>query len=154
MRSPLRNIPFDPIYIILQIASLQTIFYAAYTLSSVLIDFLLSIPFNKEQVFGFSLIHLKSRIGWSSTVSYLIAFIAAGFAFSFIVQKITKALDFISSALFIHLIVVIACSGFPTSIAWWFISIFSLIVGIVVSVVSSMPYEAKSINTDEAFLMH
>ena len=145
------SVPFDPLYIILQITSLQFLFYFSYTLLCLFSDFCFNLHFTRDQVYGYRYFSFTSKIGLLTVASYLLSFIATAFAFSFIVEKMTKALDFMSSTFIIHLVVVICYSGFPVNVVWWVVSIVGLGLSVFIGILASIPKE--SVQIDEAFLM-
>ena len=146
------NIPFDPLHIILQITILQFIFYTCFVVFLLIFDFFFSIPFTQEQLFNYSVFSFSSKIGWSTILSFFLSFSSTGFAFSLIVGKMVKSLDFMTSTYLIHLIVVIFYSGFPTTLAWWIVSIASIAASVFIGIFASI--QSEVINVDEAFLMH
>ena len=146
------NIPFDPLYIILQITILQFIFYASFTLFCLIFDFLLTIPFSQEQIYNYRVFSFYSKIGWSTILSFFFSFILTGYSFSIFVGKMVKSLDFLTSTFIIHLIVITCYNGFPITILWWIVSIASVAASVVIGIFSSI--QKESINIDEAFFMH
>ena len=144
------RVPFDPLHIVCEICAFQFVFYAAFTLVLLVLDYFGDYPFSSQQLFNGSIYGL-GKYNRRSLLGDLIANICCGISFAFVEGRSKKALDYMTTVFGIHILVSTVFSGFPTCFSFWFFSIVFWCTGTLIAEFLSMKLELRGINLDEAF---
>lgn len=124
-----RRIPFDFVYSLLQIATLQAFFYFGMLTFIFLWDMAGRIPFTTGQFLHYAMYDTKSPAGRASIAGTLAGGIVAAMVFSHTEGRHRKALDSIATTFGIHIAITSVLGVFPKGVTWW----FSFTVGLVLS---------------------
>lgn len=144
-----RRVPFDPLYIILEIVGLQTLFYMCYVLVVLILDSTMKIPFTIHQIFNYAVLRFSTGIGTSSIIGLVIAAVCAGFGYVFVEGRSRKALDYLSTTLFVHLGLSTYICAFPRSLSWWITFFASWASSVTVGELMSGKMEMQTIILDK-----
>lgn len=142
--------PFDPLYIVLEIIGLQTIFYMSYILIVLGLDKARNIPFSNHQIFDYAVFRFSTCIGTTSIIGLLVASICASFCYAYIEGRARKALDYLSTTLFIHLLISTYLCAFPKSFSWWITFFASWTGSITIAELVSAKIEMQPISLDKS----
>jgi len=117
---------FDPSYIILQILSLQSVFYTTQATLTVLFNHLFGLKRDLLQVLS-----AESFEFWDSysLVAVLVTCLTSPvlvLALVFVVERASKCLDFSVTIFVVHAVLVCAYKGFPLEVAWWVLQVVNL----------------------------
>jgi hypothetical protein len=112
---------FNPRYILTQIFTLQSVFYASQGALTLLFDNLLGLPSHLAQLFSNEAFdHYDSY----SLVALLVTALNSPvmiLSLIFIVERANKVLDFTLTVYLFHFLLVWLVYGFPLSLQWWMI---------------------------------
>ena len=142
---------FDPLFIILEITSLQFIFYSSYLLFVLILNYLSNVPFSLNQIYNYYIFTFSSSLGRSSIIGLICAGLASAILFSLIEGRSRKALDFISTTYFIHIFIITIIFKFPKSFIWWFTAFIGWSISTISAEFLSMKSELQEINLENAF---
>ena len=117
MPSVFRSFIWDPVLIIAQIATLQSLFYLFYGLLIYLIDSLwLGNIVTLSHLFDYQ--HLDTS-HWYQLVAIVISSLLLSLSVWKVVQRAKLCIDFAATCHIIHLLVCCFYGGFPLSWVWW-----------------------------------
>mmetsp|Transcript_18979 Transcript_18979/g.34412 ORF Transcript_18979/g.34412 Transcript_18979/m.34412 type:complete len:155 (-) Transcript_18979:2642-3106(-) len=136
---------FNPRFILLQIFTLQCVYYASQGALTLLFSNLLGLPSHLSQLF--------SNEAYDHYDSYsLVAFMVVVLdcpvlivAIIFIVERANKVLDFTLTAYFLHLMTVWLLHGFPLSMQWWVIQGSSAVATVMLAEFLCLKIEQQEI---------
>ena len=140
------RLAFDSFLIICEILSLQFCFYAVYAVSTLLVDFVVGIPFSHHQILDPASFSFSKRVGLGCHGGQLVAALIKALLFAKLEGRSRKAPDFMTTTFIIHLLVIFLSFGLQKSTSWWISFLFSWILSIVVATVTSAHIEMRDIN--------
>lgn len=117
---PLTGPPFDPIYIVLQIITLQSLFYLLYVFVVVSLDGIFSIRPALSQILSSTAVipdSLKGIVGFSA---FIITCASSSLLFYYVIERSRLCLDFALTLLIIHILIITAITRrIPISILFY-----------------------------------
>jgi hypothetical protein len=113
------RIPFDPTLRLAEMAAIQLAFYFAYLLSVMLLDYFQGLSFTRDQVVNHALYRITTPLGRAAVCGQFAGGAAAAALFSALETRARHALDFVSTAYFLHALVATVFCGLPRSLGWW-----------------------------------
>ncbi|KAF7722152.1 hypothetical protein EC973_003665 [Apophysomyces ossiformis] len=148
MASSFRTSVWDPILIIAQIVSFQSLFYIVLSLLLLIAFALGGTEFTLDSILGDEGIRTDTVSGWALGFIWLLNGILSIPLIVFIVQRAKLVLDFVLTLHAIHFVLVwMHNKQCPTSGAWWIVQIVNVIVMTLGGEWASMRLEMKPILT-------
>jgi hypothetical protein len=142
------RLDFDPILIILEICALQFSFYFANFLVVIILDTVSSVPFTSHQILNYAIMRIDSHLGRAAVAGLFSGGLAIAYLFSILVARWRAALDFITTAFGLHLVVISISAYFPKSYTWWLSFVCSWAVSEMLAEYFSLRSELQDINLD------
>lgn len=120
---------FNPKLILIQMASMQLLFYSSLSLFLILFDIAFGLPFHLGQFFDSTTFNTNHTYGTLSILAFIlnIPIMIAGMVY--IIVKANKVLDFIITVYFIHMLLCLLYNRFKFFSLGWF-----MVIGICVFV--------------------
>ncbi|CAG9315207.1 unnamed protein product [Blepharisma stoltei] len=137
---------FDPKFIIIQILSLQAIYYSSSCAFTVLFDQLLGLNIHISQIFSTSVLNLQDAYSLASVLACILVSFILIISIVLIVERASKCLDFGSTILILHVVCVTFYEGFPTNLIWWGLNLVAFFVIVIVSEFLCIKIEQKEIS--------
>lgn len=137
---------FNSLLILLQILSMQTLYYSGLSLFYIFFDFTFGLPVHFGQFFHFSSFNTDHYYGIISIASsfFNIPIIIAGLIY--IVVKANKVLDFIATIYLIHLLICLVYNKFNFfSIGWLFINGVCFLLTVLIGEYICIKFEQQEI---------
>ena len=104
---------FDPVLILLQIASLQCFYYLAMGTLWGVMHVLFSSPVSLDHFFTPKFVNFVSIGGWIESISVLLCSVVGAYLLSTIVERSKKCVDFTFTLYFLHILCCTVYSAFP-----------------------------------------
>lgn len=138
---------FDPALILAQIILLQAVFYASYLACLVALNTFTGEKVSlADQVFNHHYASLRSAAGLAAITSEMFACaLPVPVAFTVLVGRSRRAVDFAATLLVSHAVATGVHSGFPTAFAWWGVNVCAVCVLAVVAEALCMRREMRDI---------
>jgi len=119
---------WDPLLIICQICTMQSVFYLSLGLFLVIFGWMTNVLISLDQFLSFSEITVHTSSGLVTIFSFMATSIIGAVALMVVVERAKKCLDFAATMHIIHLMVCMFYSGFPTNWLWWLLMLATMIV--------------------------
>eukprot|EP01012_Entosiphon_sulcatum_P012810 TRINITY_DN18101_c0_g1_i1.p1 TRINITY_DN18101_c0_g1~~TRINITY_DN18101_c0_g1_i1.p1 ORF type:complete len:214 (+),score=53.39 TRINITY_DN18101_c0_g1_i1:469-1110(+) len=116
---PLGTLKFDPVYIVSQIVTLQSLYYASLAVIVWLLDQLCDIPVKLDQLFSSTAMGVFSFDGAVTIMGHFLTSLIGALYLFLVVERSRKCLDFALTLHAVHLVACAAVGGFPSTVAWW-----------------------------------
>ncbi|KAK2148319.1 hypothetical protein LSH36_502g00031 [Paralvinella palmiformis] len=153
MAGQFRSSVWDPVLIIAQILTMQSVFYVSLGAWVCILDVLLGTNRSLEQLFGYEfMIHnlqatqLTDVQGRFLMVAYFCNALTGSAGLWFVVQRTKLCWDFSVTAHLVHLVICWIFNGwFPSMLSWWLITVISVIMMTVLGEFLCMRTEMKAI---------
>lgn len=146
MTGQFRSSVWDPVLIVSQILTVQSLFYVSLGFWVYIIDFILGSTKSLDQFFSYEATLFKEFQGRFLMGAYMFNALTGGLGLWYVVQRTKLCWDF---AITSHLIHLVACwafnGGFPSTLSWWLITVISVIVTTVLGEFLCMRSEMKAI---------
>lgn len=146
-----KRVEFDAFLIVSEICAILSTFYLSYMSFVFFADFFLKIPFSTQQITNYMIFHFTTKTGLISIFGELFGGIISSLLFVFLEGKARKSLDFVSTTFALHLIIISCLCSFPQSFCWWFSTILSLIISVILAGRLSFGIEMQDINIEAIF---
>ncbi len=144
---------FNSSLIILQIISMQMLFYSGLSLFYIFFDFTFGLPLHFGQFFHFSSFNTDHYYGIISIVSSFLNIPIIIIGLIYIVVKANKVLDFISTVYIIHLIICLFYNKFVFfNIGWIFINGVCFLMTVLIGEYICLKFEQQEIKFLENIL--
>ncbi|XP_065315955.1 protein SYS1 homolog [Gordionus sp. m RMFG-2023] len=153
MVNKFRPYVWDPIYIMLQIIILQSIYYAMLgILLSIFLRFELKAP-SIHYIFIHENINFSDTLGKVISCLFILNSLISSLAIWFLVKRTKLCLDFSTTIIIIHIIIsYLLKKQIPSTFAWWLINVTCLTLCTVVAEYLCMKTELKQIPTEYSCL--
>jgi len=119
---------FDPLLIIAQIVSMQSLHY----LSLGLLQWLLLGPYGPNYslyyFFDYHAVNVHKFSGWMVIVSFLANSVAGAGYLCLVVERAKKCLDFTATLYITHLLFCVFHTGMPANLEWWVLQFTGLVI--------------------------
>lgn len=146
MAGQFRSSVWDPVLIIAQIMTMQSIFYVGLGAWVCVLDILLGTNRSLEQLFGYEATQFTDVQGRFLMVAYLCNALTGSVGLWFVVQRTKLCWDFSVTAHLVHLVICWIFNGwFPNTLSWWLITVISVIMMTVLGEFLCMRTEMKAI---------
>lgn len=145
MAGHFRSSVWDPVLIVSQILTMQSLFYLCLGVWIFLVDFICGSPRSLDQLFSYKVLQVKEFQGRLIIVAYVLNALTGATGLWYIVKRTKQCLDFAAT---VHLCHFVACwifNGLLPSLSWWLINIISLIITTVLGEFLCMRTELKAI---------
>ncbi|XP_064466752.1 protein SYS1 homolog [Ornithodoros turicata] len=120
---------WDPLLIVAQILTLQSIFYLGLGFWICFFDTVTGQFLSLDQVFAYEAIHMRDMRGRCVLGSYIINSLLGSVGLWYFVQRTKQCLDFSSTVHFFHLLTCWAYNGaFPHTLSWWLLNMVCVTV--------------------------
>lgn len=137
---------WDPILIITQIITIQSIFYTSLGFWLVISDALSGATKSLDQLFLYDIINMKNIQGRFIIGSFFLNSLVCALALWCFVQRTRLCLDF---SVTVHLLHLLACWGynhtFPSTLSWWIVHVLCVTIMCVCGEFLCMRTEMKAI---------
>jgi protein SYS1 len=110
---------FDPKLIVLQILTLQALYYLSLSTLLVIFHLILDASISMNQIFGSDELNFVSLVGAANVMSVLGAAVGGAFLLAKIVERSKKCVDFTFTLFFLHILLCCQYDGFPMRWEWW-----------------------------------
>jgi len=146
MSGHFRFVVWDPVLTVLQIATLQTLFYATLGLLIFVADSLHGETPSLAHLFSYQEITVKTGLGRFIIVCYLVNCLCGSLYLWHLVQRAKPCLDFSATVYILHLVICWFYNGaFPNTFAWWILNIICIAAMCVCGEFLCMRSEMKAI---------
>ncbi|XP_078688462.1 protein SYS1 homolog [Branchiostoma floridae x Branchiostoma belcheri] len=146
MAGHFRSYVWDPTLIMLQIITVQSVFYGGLGLWIFIIDFFADESRSLDQIFSYELLDFRSSRGRLMMAAYVLNALTGALGLLFIVGRAKQCVDFTATA---HLFNFIGCwiynQHFPTSLVWWLLNIVCIALMAVIGEFLCMRKEMQAI---------
>ena len=141
---------FDPVTIILQIVSLQFIYYLTLSLSLQIANFFLapSLRPHLGQLFSPSSLDHSLPAFASTLLGHALNLPLTVFSLCSLVEKANKCLDFTATIFFYHFLFTWATYEFPSTLSWWAAHALIVTVTVLVAEFACLKLETAEIKLD------
>eukprot|EP01025_Chloroclados_australasicus_P041013 TRINITY_DN4320_c0_g1_i1.p3 TRINITY_DN4320_c0_g1~~TRINITY_DN4320_c0_g1_i1.p3 ORF type:complete len:209 (+),score=16.23 TRINITY_DN4320_c0_g1_i1:177-803(+) len=121
---------WDPLFIICQIAIVQSLYYVSlgFLIYATVGLYVGMGNVSLNYLMDYRAMAMNSRTGWLTILACALNAVPGAFWLSFFVQRAKKCLDFTVTCHFIHLCVCWGVIGFPKSVEWWITNLLGLTV--------------------------
>lgn len=109
---------FDPKFILLQIGSLQAIYYTSFCALTILFSQLLGVHVNISQILSTSVFKYQDAYSLITILVSILVSILLIISIVVIVERASKCLDFGSTIFILHVFLVTIYEGFPKNLIW------------------------------------
>ena len=110
---------FNPKMILLQIAAIQSLFYAAFVASTVFVSVLFGLSYTLGQFFDYTTYSFADSGKTTVCVMLWMTLVLIAFLLPRIIERTRKCMDFVVTLVVIHILISWAVGGFPSSGSWW-----------------------------------
>ena len=147
---------FDPVTIILQIVSLQFIYYLTLSLSLQLANFFLAPTLRPHlgQLFSPSSLDPSLPAFYSTLLGHALNLPLTVFSLCSLVEKANKCLDFTATIFFYHFLLTWATYEFPSNLSWWAAHALIVTVTVLVAEFACLKLETAEIKLDFGHIIH
>eukprot|EP01122_Echinamoeba_exundans_P006211 TRINITY_DN1707_c0_g1_i1.p1 TRINITY_DN1707_c0_g1~~TRINITY_DN1707_c0_g1_i1.p1 ORF type:complete len:157 (-),score=15.26 TRINITY_DN1707_c0_g1_i1:535-1005(-) len=114
---------FDPALTAAQILALQCLFYLFLGAFSAMSDLIFNAAISVDQVFEWSVVSFGTASGRAIISASLINSSILAVALVFIVHRAKSVLDFTATIYFLHFLMCLLFSGFPSNWLWWLLQL-------------------------------
>ncbi|KAL1914292.1 uncharacterized protein VTP21DRAFT_9030 [Calcarisporiella thermophila] len=122
--SSFRTTTWDPILIISQIVSLQSLYYVTGTTLILLVLLLMGGELTLDRVLNYEDYRADTVMGWTLSVVWIMNACIGVFLLLYIVQRARLVLDFSLTLHFFHLVFTTYHSGrIPRTLLWWMLNV-------------------------------
>ncbi|KAI9357148.1 integral membrane protein S linking to the trans Golgi network-domain-containing protein [Pilaira anomala] len=129
MASSFRASKWDPILIIAQITSLQSLCYILYSVILYIALTLTGTDVSLDLIFNDKEIRTDTGFGWSLIIVWVVNACLSIPILMLIVQRAKQILDYVLTFHFFHLLYVWKISRhFPTSTSWWILQVVNIVI--------------------------
>lgn len=141
-----RKYTWDPLFIIAQITSVQSVMYFFLSIWIWMITFVLGTTRSLDYAFQYKEIHVRNVSGYLVITIFVINSLVGALALWWLVQRTKQCMDFACTAHLIHLLCCWAYNGsFPTTFSWWCLNIVSLSIMCILGEFLCMRTELQAI---------
>ena len=113
------NRGFDPINIIMQIVSLEFLYYTSLSLMILFFDFIVGYRSHMGQLFSPSSFDLTLDYSYTTVLANFANIVLVVTALAYVVEKANRCFDFCLTIFFLHLILTWSIYKFPVTLTWW-----------------------------------
>ncbi|KAJ8041552.1 Protein SYS1-like [Holothuria leucospilota] len=146
MTSGFRSYVWDPLLIISQIATMQSIFYLGFGVWLSLVDLVLQEPQSLDHIFSYKNLEFGTGDGRLIAAAYVLNALTGALGLWVVVQRSKQCTDFAASVHLFHLLFCwIYNSQFPVSFTWWLMNVGCVALTTVLGEFLCMKTEMKSI---------
>ncbi|KAG2194876.1 hypothetical protein INT47_002670 [Mucor saturninus] len=127
--SSFRSSKWDPIFILAQITSLQSLLYILYSVLLYIALTLTGTDISLDLIFSDKEIRTDTGFGWSLIIVWLVNACLSIPILMLIVQRAKQILDFVLTFHFFHILCVWKLSHhFPTGSSWWILQLANVVI--------------------------
>eukprot|EP01100_Stratorugosa_tubuloviscum_P002454 TRINITY_DN1574_c0_g1_i1.p1 TRINITY_DN1574_c0_g1~~TRINITY_DN1574_c0_g1_i1.p1 ORF type:complete len:153 (+),score=47.09 TRINITY_DN1574_c0_g1_i1:256-714(+) len=119
---------WDPILILLQICTMQSIFYVCSASFAGVLNWLVESPLTLDQIFRARYLTLSQFSGQITILIFTTTAIICALSLVLVVERSRKCLDFAFTIYFNHFLFCCFYAGFPKTFMWWIVNICCLFV--------------------------
>jgi len=141
-----RSSVWDPILIVSQILTMQSVFYVTLGSWVYVMDCIADTYRSLDQLFAYEALQIKQFQGRLILIAYVLNAFTGALGLWYIVKRTKQCLDFAATMHLLHLIVCWAyTSHFPWTVTWWMANTVSIIIMTVLAEFLCMRTELKAI---------
>ena len=140
------RLAFDSLLIICEIVAIQFSFYTGHFLCSMLVDFILAIPFSDEQIFNPAVCSVATAPGQAQCFGVIGGGLFTALLFTLLEGRSRKAPDFMTTTFVMHLFIVSVTSAFPKFREWWLTFFIAWVLSMALAIWTSLRIELRSID--------
>lgn len=146
MAGHFRSSVWDPVLIISQIITMQSIFYVSLGCWIFITDLIGGTYRSVDQLFSYQILQFKDFHGRLIMAAYVLNALFGAVGLWYIVKRTKQCLDFTATVHLLHLVVCWFYNGaFPYTLSWWLVSIICIIIMTVLGEFLCMRTELKAI---------
>ncbi|XP_064640300.1 protein SYS1 homolog [Lineus longissimus] len=146
MSSSFRSSVWDPVHIIFQILTMQSIYYVWLGVWICIMDYIAGTDRSLDQMFSYQALIFKDLNGRLIMGSFVLNALTCAIGLWYIIKRTKQCLDFTITVHFVHLLVCwIYNHTFPATVSWWLVNIICIVIMTVLGEFLCMRTELKAI---------